>query len=683
MKKIALLVLAAAFAACAPTEKNDMSNISENTCIRAIEALTPSCGGDASVEERMERGVRQTAALWREEDGCENDFLLFVQDNFKTDARDREILASKLSLAFEQYFCYNDMLAVDLQKPTVLDGDEPTDIDYIFGAFSPTAHFADDMFANKVAFITTLNFPFYTLEEKSARWNDFARAEWAYLRLGDMFTSRVPAALNQKVNQAYQNAENYIADYNIMMDRLETEDGRVIFPEGMTLLSHWNLRDELKSNYADVPDANEKQEMILKVMERIVCQDIPAEVVNNRDYIWRPYSNKVYRASDHSEVELKPEGTARYQYILDIFHAYREEDRYEPSMPNAIQRHFEGGLEVPKDEMMRHFQEVMSSEQVKKTGRLISARLGRELRPYDIWYDGFKPRASMPENILTAKTRTLYPSAAGFEKDMPRQLVNLGFSKEKAESISSHIVVEGARGSGHEWPMLGRWEPSRVRTRIGSQGMDYKGYNICVHEFGHAVEAVLDMYDIDYYMLSSVPNTAFTEAMAFIFQYRDLQLLGYGRHTMDDDITLDIFWGMYEIMGVSTVDMRMWQWLYDNPDADAAQLRDAVLQIARDVWNTYYEPVLGTHDCPVLAIYSHMVNAPMYLPAYPYGHIIQYQLEEHLAGFKEPQKFALELERIYHLGRITPNAWMQYATGSDVSTQPVLKAVDAIFEKGI
>jgi len=680
MKKIAALALAAGLVACSHTEVKDMTNITETACTSAIEALAPLCGNDSTTLERMERGVRQAAGLWREQDGNEDCFLQFVKDNFKSDATARELLAFKLARAFEQYFCYNDMLAVDLQKPTVLDGDTLTDIDYILGAFSPTAHFADDMFDNKVAFITMLNFPFYSLDEKQARWNEWSRREWSYLRLGDMFTSRVPARVSQLANRAYQNAENYIAGYNIMMDRLETEDGRTLFPKDMVLLSHWNLRDELKSNYADVPNANEKQEMIMKVMERIVCQDIPAQVVNNPDYIWRPYSNTVFRADDHSPVSLEPEGAARYRYILDIFHSYLEQDKYEPSMPNAIQRNFEGGMEVTQAEIFDLFSQIMESPQVAQVGKLIARRLGRELRPYDIWYDGFKPRTSMLEDVLTEQTRSLYASARDFEKDMPRQLENLGFSKEKAAYIASHIVVEGARGSGHEWPMLGRWEPARVRTRIGSQGMDYKGYNICVHEFGHAVEAVLDMYDIDHYMLSSVPNTAFTEAMAFLFQYRDLQLLGHGRHSMDDNTTLDIFWGMYEIMGVSVVDMRMWQWLYDNPKADAVQLRDAVLQIARDVWNTYYEPVLGTHDCPILAIYSHMVNAPMYLPAYPYGHMVQYQLEEHLAAFDNPQDFALELERIYRQGRLTPNAWMQGATGNDVGVGSVLNAVSEILK---
>ena len=35
----------------------------------------------------------------------------------------------------------------------------------------------------------------------------------------------------------------------------------------------------------------------------------------------------------------------------------------------------------------------------------------------------------------------------------------------------------------------------------------------------------------------------------------------------------DIFWGSYEIMGVSLVDLYTWRWLYDNPQATAQQLR--------------------------------------------------------------------------------------------------------------
>ena len=314
---------------------------------------------------------------------------------------------------------------------------------------------------------------------------------------------------------------------------------------------------------------------------------------------------------------------------------------------------------------------------------IIRECLGRELRPYDIWYDGFKARASLNEDELSAQIRKLYPDAEAFASYMPMMLEKMGFSPMKSKEISSHIAVEPARGSGHAWPCLGRNEDARLRTRIPATGMDYKGYNIAVHEFGHCVEQVLDMYFIDYYMLSGVPNTAYTEASAFLWQHRDLQLLPdarIGNGIANPDEVLDQFWSMYEIMGVSLVDMAMWQWIYTHPNASAKELCEATQQIAKEIWNVYYEPVLGEHDCILLAIYSHMVNSPMYLPNYPLGHIVQYQLEEHLAQCKTQTEFADEYARIYQLGRLTPKEWMIQAVGEAPSIEPILRAVDTLCE---
>ncbi|HQI30084.1 MAG TPA: hypothetical protein PLG35_04035, partial [Bacteroidales bacterium] len=325
------------------------------------------------------------------------------------------------------------------------------------------------------------------------------------------------------------------------------------------------------------------------------------------------------------------------------------------------------------------FINLISSEQVKKVAAFIRQRLGRELEPYDIWYDGFKSRTSFPEDELTALTRRKYPNAEAFRSDMPRMLQALGFTTDKAASLASRIVVEPARGSGHAWGAVGRWEPSRLRTRISPLGMDYKGYNIAVHEFGHNVEQTLSLYNVDHFMLSGVPNTAFTEAMAFVFQKRDLQLLGYPPQQMDDNTVLDIFWGCYEIMGVALVDMYVWQWMYENPEATAGALKEAVLEKARLVWNQYYEPVLGHHDSPLLAVYSHMISSPMYLPNYPFGHIIEFQLEEYFNGkMKEEGKtLAQAITGMYTQGRLVPGLWMEQAVGSRVSTEPLLRAVDA------
>ena len=96
-----------------------------------------------------------------------------------------------------------------------------------------------------------------------------------------------------------------------------------------------------------------------------------------------------------------------------------------------------------------------------------------------------------------------------------------------ADAAAAAITeVDPARGSGHALGSARRGDNPRLRTRVGKDGMDYKGFNIAVHEMGHNVEQVFSLKDIDYYTLQGVPNTAFTEALAFVFQAKDLELLG-------------------------------------------------------------------------------------------------------------------------------------------------------------
>ena len=636
-----------------------------------------------------ERGVRQVAALWQEADGTESDFVELVTTHYAATAEEKQVLYDRLSHILEQCGQSADLLNNTLQEPTTLVGKgEPSTVDWIISGYSPMAHFTEDMFANKIAHICVLNFPHYTLEEKNQLGQEWTRQEWAYARMGEVFNTRIPGSIYAHSAQAMSEAENYIASYNIMMHCLRNEQGEQLWQEPMALLSHWNLRDELKSNYAVGDEAmrregKEKQEMIYQVMLRIIRQDIPACVVNNAEYLWKPYSNEVQEVGSSEVKEVRSSGDERYQKILDIFHAMQQIDTYRPDAPSHVLRTFNEDLEIPKAEIEALFLQLIQSDEIKAVAQIIRERLGRELRPYDIWYDGFKSRSTLSEDKLTAQTQSRYPTALAFEKDMPRMLMDLGFDKDKASEIASHIVVEAARGSGHARPCVGRNQPARLRTRISDKGMDYKGYNIAVHEFGHNVEEVISLYDIDYYTLAGIPNTGFTEASAFLFQGRDLQLLGeeakrlsgYQATRRQGEEVLDMIWGMYEIMGVSLVDMAMWEWLYANPKATAAQLREAVIAIAGDIWNKYYAPLLGEPDCPLLGIYSHMVGYALYLPAYPIGNIVQFQLEEHLATYKTPAEFAQEYSRIYQQGKLTPDAWMRGAVGEAMSIEPILNAV--------
>lgn len=628
----------------------------------------------------MAQGIEQAKGLWREGDGNTEEFDKFVKENLVKSADEKLLLFNKLSAAYEVFFGMGNMMDVRLKMPVTLAGEKLLPIDYILGSYNPMAHLSDDLFDNKVAFITSLNFPNYTLAQKDSLGKDWTKQQWAYARMGDIFKNRIPADVKQKQAQVYGNAENYIASYNIMMGHILNEKGEKLFPKDMMLLSHWNLRDEIKSNYADIPNALEKQKMIYKIMERIIDQSIPLEVINNPEYDWKPYSNTLYK--DGKEVKFMPEGNARYAHLLENFHLEQELDMYNPQLPSGIIRNFEGTMEVSAKEIEELFINLISSKEIKEVSKIIKKKVGRKLQPYDIWFDGFKGRTSISEDSLSSVTRQKYPNAQAFKDDMPRMLNVLGFSEEDAKFLSDRIVVEAARGSGHAAGAMSRWEPARLRTRISDKGMDYKGYNIAVHEFGHNVEQTFSMYNVEHYIMNGVPNTAFTEALAFIFQKRDLKLLGYNQE-IDDNTTLDIFWGAYEIMGVSLVDMYTWKWMYENPNCSADELKDATIRIAKEVWNKYYEPILGTKDSPILAVYSHMINVPMYLPNYPFGHIIEFQLENYFAGKmkEEGKNFADEIKRIYSIGRLTPQVWMIEAIGEKISTDPLIQAVKKILQK--
>ncbi|MDL2252187.1 hypothetical protein LJC12_04985, partial [Odoribacter sp. OttesenSCG-928-J03] len=169
-----------------------------------------------------------------------------------------------------------------------------------------------------------------------------------------------------------------------------------------------------------------------------------------------------------------------------------------------------------------------------------------------------------------------------------------------------------------------------------------------------------------------VPNTAFTEALAFIFQKRDLEILGINDNNPEKEALniLDKSWSLYEIMGVSMLDIAVWEWLYDHPDANANELREAVITLSKEVWNKYYAPVFGRKDETILAVYSHMLCYPLYLSSYAFGQIIEFQLEDYISN----KPFAQEIDRIFRQGKLTPNEWMMQATGNGLSVQPLIHA---------
>jgi hypothetical protein len=641
-----------------------------------------------SQRPRVNRGLHQVMEYWRPSDGDAAVFEDFVRKNFAGDQVSLDATFDRYQDLLEQLRGHMHEIQRAFRQQADLDLGPMLPFDEIFAGYDPSAHMLDDFFDNKLAFIALLNFPLTTLEQRLHDGPQWTRRQWAEARLAQTFSKRVPADVNLAISQAAAESDHYVAEYNVWMHHLVDNQGQRLFPPKLRLLSHWNLRDEIKADYADKVNGLAKQRMIQQVMERIVTQTIPAAVINNPQVDWNPFGNAVAPAAEKDsdftpgrrEINNRPEPATRYAMLLKTYQAARKADPYSPTAPTLIARRFDEDREIPEERAQAMLEQVVSSPLVSKVASLIQARLGRPLEPFDIWYDGFRPRSTHSEAELDAIVAKKYPTPVAYQRDIPNLLMKLGFKPERAQYLADHIIVDPARGAGHAMGAEMRSEKAHLRTRVGKSGMTYKGFNIAVHEMGHNVEQTFSLNDVDYTLLQGVPNTAFTEALAFVFQGHDLELLDLAAPDAASEAmkTLNDFWATYEISGVALVDMGVWHWMYDHPNATPQQLKDATLDIGKDIWNRYYAPVFGNRDIVLLAVYSHMIDSFLYLPDYPIGHMIAHQIEEQM---KKAGAIGPEFERMARMGRITPDLWMENATGKPVGPEALLAATEKALQK--
>ncbi|MBF0543097.1 MAG: hypothetical protein HQM08_01625 [Candidatus Riflebacteria bacterium] len=646
-------------------------------CVKQVTDKLITKFGEAS-RVRIERGVPQAAVYWRTGDGTTQEFEQYCLDNFASDPVLLKDVFARFEKNFESIQGNYHRITRDIKEPIDLDIGEKLPVDEPFAKFDPSNHLQEDLFQTKLAFYVLLNFAQTSLMDKLKDGPKWSRDEWAQTRLVDYFPARVPADVQQKINDAQIAGESYINDYNIFAGYLLTADKKTPFAEDLSLISHWGLRDHLATLYV-TDDGLAKQEMIFKVMERIIDQSIPQSVINKKTF-WDPYSNTVFeKASDtYKQIPASPEPDTRYAMILKTFHAQQIADPLYPKYPRYIDRRFDLERQIPEKEVERILTSLVSSDVLPAVGELISKRIKRPLRPYDLWYSGFKVSGMIPEKELNEKIRQKYATLEAFTKDVPRILQFLGFTPEKAQYLIDRIAIDPARGAGHATGAMMHGDKAHLRTRVPKNSMDYQGFNTAMHELGHCVEQTFTLYDSDHILLAQVPNNACTECFAFVFQFRDMDVLGMPLKDpqVEHIKTLDTFWTTYEIAGVALVDLQVWRWMYENQNATPAQLKEATIKIAKDVWNKYYAPVFKIQDCPILAIYSHMIAYPLYLADYPLGFIICYQIEDFLKG----KNLAVEMERMCKSGYLTPKQWMENAVGSDISPEAIIKAAKKAVE---
>jgi len=112
---------------------------------------------------RIERGVRQVAALWTKGDG---DLAEFAGKHFISDAKELDATLARFETNFEQLDGHYLEIGRELRRPSELDVGPMLKVDEIFAEFDAQAHLTEDLFKNKLGFVVLPNFPPHTREPR-------------------------------------------------------------------------------------------------------------------------------------------------------------------------------------------------------------------------------------------------------------------------------------------------------------------------------------------------------------------------------------------------------------------------------------------------------------------------------------------------------------------------------------
>jgi len=646
--------------------KSEKATISQGTVDDVIRRVKGMDTGRKS--EMVKKGVSQLAANWRVEDGSEDDFISFCTENI-IDEKELAPNLERISDNLVAMWGHSSIIRFSWTESERFTDTREVKADPFFRESMPSA----DLYKGKLAHFIQLNFPYYTPAEKRINGESWSREEWTMAALGDTYAHRTDRNFKKEATEESNAFRKYMQHYFLRMDHISAEDGSYPFPQGSLLHSHRGLRDNCKEEYTR-QGGYERQRITGKVIEHILLGTVPQEFLEDTTTWWDPWSNELFRkdAGTTVKIEYESEGTIRYAGFRSVFLNRSSEDKMFDDGSSVISRTFDNhNLEISEVETL--IREFLSDPVISDAGKLIEKEVGRPLEPFDIWYSGFQEQSLYPADFLDSITMSRYPDPLSLQLDVPSILVNMGFSEAEAKHIGAHTSVRPVVSGGYtDSPPL-RGENALMTTMFGPGGLDYKSYRVAMHELGHVVCAVYSTDEADNFLLAGVPTSGITEAMAELLAYKNaegLGLNGSNPELREHMLSLATLWYLVEMGGQALTDIESWKWIYANPGATEEEVRDAIISITENIWNTYFAEIFGVRDQHILSIYNHFITGSLYLFNYFLGDVIMYQLHD---AYRSGD-LAVKLKEACKEGNTTPGLWMSKAVGTGISTEPLMDA---------
>jgi len=613
---------------------------------------------------RAEAGVKRVANRWQDCDGDGDDFKTFCSEQFVAAESDRTRLLDRYESALGSIGGHLYEIGRHLRRWTDLRGDEMPEVDNLMAMFDPCPDLSDQFYKQKIAFIALLNFDRPDLATMLEQGDNWSTDQWAEVRAGWAFGPRVPAEINDRARKLEHEADMFVSEFHVPVGAMIDDEGKSWFGKDRKLIAHWLIREEIKAGYTEENGIN-KQRALSWVMGRHIDGTLPKSVMDaSCSGKWDPRKNTI-----DGELATNLLGPVRYEQLLSQRSVANDYDKYYVEHPTAIARKFDLEREIPEETVEALMIELLEAPVRKDIAKLMSEKLGRPLESFDIYLEDIGESGSAAE--LDEKVTAMFKDELVFQKKLPEVLRGLGYTDEDADFLGARVNVEIARGAGHAMrpgiPEYHAWlRTNRLDDRLG-----WDGFDTAMHELGHNLEQLISTHFVPRPLLRNVPNTACTEAFAFLYQNKAREVVGILEEDQETSFAYASIEGLLaacQIAGPSLVELYTWRWLYKNSEATPEQLRDQMLSIADDVWNKYFKEQFGEDPYHILAAYQHMVGYPLYLADYTIGHVISHQIKSHMRG----KDLAAETKRICSIGRLTPDLWMKRAVGSGISAKQLI-----------
>jgi hypothetical protein len=613
---------------------------------------------------RAEAGVKRIANRWQDCDGDGEQFKAFCTEHFIAEESDRSRLLGRYEIALGSIGGHLYEIRRHLRRWTDLRGDEMPQVDNLMAMFDPCPDLSDQFYKQKIAFIALLNFDRPDLATMLEQGDTWSNDKWAEVRAGWAFGPRIPAEINDRARKLKHDADMFVSEFHVPVGAMIDDEGKSWFEKNRKLIAHWLIREEIKAGYTEENGIN-KQRALSWVMGRHVDGTLPKSIMDSScEGKWDPRKNTI---DGIEQTELL--GPIRYEQLLSQRSVANDYDAYYEEYPTAIARKFDLEREIPEETVEALMIQLLEAPVRKEVADLLSKQLGRPLEAFDIYLEDISESGSAAE--LDEKVTAMFKDELVFQEKLPEVLRGLGYSDEDANFLGTRVSVEIARGAGHAMrpgiPEYHAWlRTNRLDDRLG-----WDGFDTAMHELGHNLEQLISTHFVPRPLLRNVPNTACTEAFAFLYQNKAKEVIGIQEENEEKAFAIASVEGLLsacQIAGPSLVELYTWRWLYKNPETTPEKLRDQMLLIADDVWDKYFKDQFGEDPYHILGAYQHMIGYPLYLADYTIGHVISHQIKSHMRG----KDLAAETKRICSIGRLTPDLWMKRAVGSGISAKQLI-----------